>query len=271
MKYILTESVRHLKIPSVKIHKEIFPEGELYIRITENLRNKPVTIITNITPMNILEVLFTVDAARRTGAKIKQIIIPFLSYARQDKLYHAGEAVSGEVLCKLLKDLKIPIQVINIHSERLQKFRFRYTSVLPLLAKALPKKNWVIVSPDQGGAERAGEIAKLLKAPMTIIKKIRTQNRITMTFNQDCAGQSILIVEDMISTGTTLTKAAALLRNAKEIYCISAHGLFVGNAREKLKKTGIKKILVSNTLPVKPSKQIQVIRIEKVLNTKKTS
>ena len=122
MKYLLTESVKHLKIPSIKIKKEVFPEGELHICIKEPLKNKSLTIISNITPDNILEVLFSIDAAKRAGANIQKIIIPFMSYARQDKVYTYGEPVSGGVICSLLKNVSIPIIIYDIHSKRLKKY-----------------------------------------------------------------------------------------------------------------------------------------------------
>lgn len=265
MKYLTTDSVKHLRIPSVKVEKSIFPEGELYLCIKENIKNKPVTIVSAITPTNILEFLFLIDAAKRAGAKIKKIIIPFLSYARQDKQYHSGEPISGAVICSLLKQLHLPIVIVDIHSERFDKFlSFRSATVLPSLAAQLPKKEYLVISPDKGGAKRAQRIAKLFHLPMMVIAKTRVDNKITMKFTKNVSGKSILIVEDMISTGTTLFKAAQLLKQhgAKDIYCIAAHGLFVGNAKEKLRKSGINKIIVSNTFAVKPSKQITVVRID---------
>ncbi len=265
MKYLCTDSVQHMMLPSINVEKSVFPEGEIYLRIKENIKGQPVIIVTNITPTNILEVLFLVDAVKRAGGKLKKIIIPFLSYARQDKLYHHGEAVSGAVVCSLLRQLRIPIAIYDIHSEKLRIYLlFEHQSMLPLLAKRLPKRDYVVVSPDLGGAKRAGKIAKLLHAPLYVMKKTREGKKITISFSQNVKNKSILIVDDMISTGTTLLKAAALLRKqgAKEIYCIATHGLFVGNAKQKLQKSGIKKIIVSNTLPVKATKQISVARIE---------
>src|SRR3989339_126424 len=211
MKYLLTESVKHLKIPSVKVEKKLFTEGELYIRIRENLENKPLIIISNITTDNFLEFLFIVDAAKRAKAKIKKIIIPFMSYARQDKVYN-------------------------------------------------------LVSPDFGGKGRAKIIADILGSPLVIIKKTR-KDHILMQLKEKLPDKNILIVDDMISTGTTLIKASKLLKKAgaKEIYCISTHGLFVDDAKNKLQKSFIKKIFVSNTLNVQGSKQISVKKIEDFL------
>lgn len=270
MKYLITDSVKHLSIPSVKVEKRLFPEGELFLRITENIKNKPVTIVSAITPTNILEFLFLIDAAKRSGAKIKKIIIPFLSYARQDKQYHSGEPLSGAVICSLLKQLHIPILILDIHSDRLKKYlSYKDYSVLPSLARKLPKKEYLIISPDKGGAKRAQRIAKLFHLPMMVIAKTRVNSKITMQFTKNVFGKSILIVEDMISTGTTLFKAAQLLKQhgAKEIYCIAAHGLFVGNAKEKLRKSGFKKIIVSNTFSVKGNRQIRVVRIDSLIKT----
>ncbi|HLD55697.1 MAG TPA: ribose-phosphate diphosphokinase [Candidatus Nanoarchaeia archaeon] len=267
MKYLLTESVKHLKIPSVKVEKKLFTEGELYIRIRENLENKPLIIISNITTDNFLEFLFIVDAAKRAKAKIKKIIIPFMSYARQDKVYNLGESVSGAVICSVLKNLKIPIKIIDIHNtDLIQDFGFENFSFLPRLLTEIPKKNYTIVSPDFGGKGRAKIIADILGSPLVIIKKTR-KDHILMQLKEKLPDKNILIVDDMISTGTTLIKASKLLKKAgaKEIYCISTHGLFVDDAKNKLQKSFIKKIFVSNTLNVQGSKQISVKKIEDFL------
>lgn len=267
MKYLLTESVKHLKIPSVKIKKEIFPEGELHFSIKENIKNKSLTVISNITPDNILELLFSIDAAKRAGAKIKQIIIPFMSYARQDKVYNYGEPVSGGVICSILKNLKIPVVIYDIHSKLLKKYlNFQHKTVLPILVEKIPKtirEDCIVVSPDKGGALRAKEIARLLNAPLMVMQKKRNGKKLIIKFNKDVSGENILIVEDMISTGTTIIKAVKLLKKngAKKIYVIAAHGLFVLSAKEKLKRLGISKIVVSNTLPVKASGNIEVVKI----------
>ena len=266
MKYILTDSIKHLDIPSIKIEKSFFPEGELNIKIKENLKNKQIIIISNITTENFLEFMFIIDAAKRMDAKIKEIIIPFMSYARQDKLYIKGQSVSGAIICSILKNLKIPITIFDIHSLRLKKYlNFKNISLLPMLIEDIPKKNWTIVSPDVGGTKRAKIIAKILKAPLVVIKKTR-KNGIEMQLNKKFLKKDVLIVDDMISTGTTLVKAAKLLKKdgAKTIYCISTHGLFVKGARTKLSKSDIKKIFVTNTLKVKPSKQIQIKNIKKL-------
>jgi len=260
MKYILTDSVKHLGIPSVKVEKSFFPEGELNVKIGEDLKGKVVTVISNVTTENILELMFVVDAVKRMGARVKEVIIPFMSYARQDKLYTRGEPISGAVICSILKNLKVPIVIFDVHSLRLRKYlKFRNVFLLPMLLENLPKRDWVVVSPDFGGVERARKIAKILRVSLVVIEKIR-KDGIVMRFNKKLDGKDILIVEDMVSTGATLVKAARLLKRegAGDIYCISTHGLFVGGARKKLLKSGIKKIFVTNTLDVKGSRQIEV-------------
>jgi len=267
MKYLSTESVKHLKIPSIKVRKEVFPEGELYLRIEENIKNKPLTIISNITPDNILELLFTIDAAKRAGAKIKKIIIPFMSYARQDKIYNYGEPVSGGIICSILKNLKIPVIIYDIHSKLLKKYlNFQHKTMLPVLVERIPKKikkECIVIAPDKGGVERAKKIAKSLNLPLIKMQKVRKGKKIIMKFTKDVSGKNIIIVDDMISSGTTMIKATKLLKNngAKKIYTISTHGLFIRNTKEKLKKSGISKIIVSNTLPVKSSNQIEVVKV----------
>lgn len=271
MKYLLTNSVKHLHIPSVKVERKFFPEGELYVRVVENIKNRPITIVSNITPTNLLEVLFIVDAVKQAGGKIKSLTIPFMSYARQDKMQKYGEAISGEIICFALKNLKIPVKIFDLHSDLLKKdFRFKYRTLLSELIKKLPRKNFIIIAPDKGGLKRASAVAKILKTKVLMIKKKRKNGKVSMTFSKNLFGKDVLIVDDMISTGATLIEASKILKknNAGEIYCVASHGLFVKNAREKIKKSKIKKIIVSNTLPVKPSDQIKVIRVEKVLQNK---
>jgi len=206
MKYILTDSVKHLGIPSVKVEKSLFPEGELRIRIKEDLKGEEVIIISNVMSDNILELLFIVDAAKRMGAKVKRVVVPFISYARQDKLYVRGESVSGAIICSILKSLKVPIVVFDIHSLKLRKYlKFKNISLLPVLMENLPKRDWVVVSPDKGGIERAGKIAKALGAPLLAIGKVR-KDHVKMWLDEEIFGRDVLIVEDMISTGETLVR-----------------------------------------------------------------
>ena len=139
--------------------------------------------------------------------------------------------------------------------------------MLPLLARHLPQKEYLVVSPDKGGVSRARKIATLLKAPLAVMKKKRTHKTLTIQFSDDVAGKDILLVDDMISTGLTLCKAALVLKRngAENIYAIATHGLFVGKALQNLKKSAIREIIVSNTFLVKPSSQIKVVRIESLL------
>lgn len=264
MKYLLTESVRHLKLPSIKVERKTFPDGELYIRIKEDVKDKPLTIISNLTPTNFLELLFCVDAAKRAGAILKRLIIPYLSYARQDKLYCPGEAVSGEVVCSVLNLLNLPVVVFDIHNPAILKSsHLRNVSLLPHLVKSLPKANYLVASPDAGGKSRAAEIAKILKAPLIVMKKSKSSGKIKVKLMDKVKGKDILLVDDMISTGGTIIQATKVLKlnGAKTVFCIITHGLLVGKAKQQLKKSGINRVIVSNTLPVKEALSITVVSI----------
>ena len=158
-----------------------------------------------------------------------------------------------------------------MHSLKLRKYlKFRNVSLLPMLLKDLPEREWVVVSPDLGGVDRARKIAKILGVSLVAIKKIR-KNGIVMYLDVKLNGKDVLIVEDMISTGATLVKAARLLKRngAGEIYCISTHGLFIRGAKSKLLRSGIKKIFVMNSLDVKGSRQVRVRGLGRVFGRDK--
>ena len=155
-----------------------------------------------------------------------------------------------------------------MHSDRLQDcLKFKLETTLPLLAKKLPKKDYVVISPDKGGAKRATYIAEMLKAPIYVISKKRDGHKITMSFNEQLPKKPVLIVDDMISSGTTLIKAAEILKaqGITEIYAIAAHGLFINNAKQKLKDAGFKQIIVANTLPVIAEGIVDVVDIKPLL------
>ncbi|MBI1970830.1 ribose-phosphate pyrophosphokinase [Candidatus Woesearchaeota archaeon] len=269
MNYLLSESAHHFSLPSMKVEKKTFADGEVYIRILDDVKNKDVTIISNILASNILELLLLVDAVRRAEGTVVRIIIPYLGYARQDKVFLPGEAVSGAVICSLLRQLNIPVIAYDVHSSELfQYLPFDHKSVLPCLAKQLPKKKYVVISPDKGGVERARMVATLLNAPMQVMEKQRKGYSVSITFTGNVRGATVLLIDDMISGGATLIEAAkaALSHGAKEVIAIAAHGLFLGDARKKLEESGISKIIVANTLPVKAGGKIGVVDVSKELS-----
>ena len=183
-------------------------------------------------------------------------------------MYNRGESISGAVVCQILRNLKIPLEIYDIHSNRLHHYLpFKDRSILPALLKEIPKKNLLVISPDKGGLRRAQLVADTLKTKALAIEKVRDKQEIHMSFSGHVEGKDILIVDDMISTGTTLLKAVNLLKKngAADIYCIAAHGLFVGDAAKRLSQSPIKKIVVSNSFPLKSHGKISVVPMEKVI------
>ncbi|MBI2147219.1 ribose-phosphate pyrophosphokinase [Candidatus Woesearchaeota archaeon] len=268
MKYLLSESVRHFSLPNIRVERKIFADGEFYLRLLDDVKNKDVTIISNILASNILELFLLVDAVRRAEGTVVRMIIPYLGYARQDKIFLPGEAVSGAVVCSLLRQLNIPVVAYDVHSSELfQYLPFDHKSVLPCLVKRLPKKKYAVIAPDHGGVERARMVAALLKAPLQVMEKKREGYSVSITFTGKISGKTALIVDDMISGGATVIKAAkaALSHGAKEVIAIAAHGLFLSDARKKLEKSPISRILVSNTLPVKAGGKIEVVDVSELV------
>ncbi len=246
------------------IQYKIFPDGESYVRLPEEVSGKHVILIQRTYPepdKRIVEAVLATDALVSHKASLITLILPYLTYARQDKEFLKGEAVSVRAVLKLLSSMGVDnLVVIDVHKpESLKHFKGRYLNVIPVntWVKCLSKINLVnpaVIAPDIGAAGRAEALSKALGCDYFIIRKAR--DRVTGEIKHELPerlsmnGRDVVVVDDIISTGGTIANIAKYLRSASagRIYAVASHGLFVKDSLEKLRSSGLSKVFVLNTV-----------------------
>ena len=270
MKLFYTNSAKHLaekiNLKKGKFTIKRFRDGEIAVRIEENVKHRQVWVIAS-TPApadNLLELLFLLDALQKASARIN-LLIPYFGYARQDQ-QHPGESLSGQVVCDLLKRVKLrKLIVLHMHGKRLQQW-LRYQKVIPFpVFYPLLQDMEVVVAPDKGSLTFAQQLSKT-GYELACMEKIRpTKEKVKITkWEGKVKNKKVIIVDDMIATGSTIIKASQLLKKqgAKEINVLATHGIFSGNALANIEKSPIKRIWITNSLAqTKHSRKIRVIDI----------
>ncbi|HXG07875.1 MAG TPA: ribose-phosphate pyrophosphokinase [Nitrososphaera sp.] len=258
---------RHLGSKLIAAELRVFADGESKIRMAGAGKNCVIVQSTYPPPdTHIMQTLMMARKCAIDGARDVCAVIPYLAYARQDRMFLDGEVVSIELISKLFEATGIKhVVTVDIHSQLAMS---HFTSIenissIPLLADYASKMNFyrpVAVSPDAGGASRANEFAKLLKTDSVALKKSRDRTTGEITIDEkidiDVSGRDAILVDDMISSGGSIVKAAQVLRknNSQRVYALCAHALLIGDAVQKIRSAGVEDIIATNSVPGEYSK-----------------
>ncbi len=243
-----------------------FSDGEIWLRYKEDIKGRDIFIIQSFpSPAeNLLELLLMIDAAKNSSARRITAVIPYFGYARQDKKDQPGTPVSAELITNLIRTAGADrILTIDIHSDRVLKF-FKSPAenlsadmiFIKEIKKHLPKlpKDLVVLAPDAGSVKMARSFAASLgNCGIAVIDKERQKlNQVKIKkISGKIKNKSVIIVDDIIDTGNTLIAAAEIAKKkaAKKIYACVTHPLFFGKAIEKINKSSISKLFITDTLP----------------------
>jgi len=246
-----------LKIPIIETQTKRFPDGELYIRILENIENEEVTIIQTTYPdENIIELFLLLDAVKRAKAKTITVVIPYFGYARQDKQFKNGEPISAAALARLISTLADNIITVDPHKEHILDFftipAKSVSAVKPIATYLKGKQIDLVLAPDHGALDRAKKAADHLQCDVDYLEKTRLDGS-TISINPknlEVNGKTVAIIDDIISTGGTMAEAIKQLhsQDVKKIYVACTHGLFAGSAIKKLQEAGCEEIIATDTI-----------------------
>lgn len=254
-----------------------FQNGEIYVNIKDRLRGKDVYLMpasgSNVND-NLMETYLKADAAKRAGAKHVIAVMPNFDYARQERKNEPGEPISAKLNMDLLKASGVDeVITTDLHSPALEGFTsndmiITHLESMPVVKKYIQDKNipnLMIVSPDLGGTKRVEKLAQALGCDHAIINKERKVHNeaIAKEIIGDVNGKNCVIYDDIIDTAGTIAEAAKLLKSqgALDIYVCASHGLFNGNAMQKLSDAPVKEVIVTNSVPLK---QNSISKIQQV-------
>jgi len=259
---------RKLKAVYIQTETKIFPDGESKVTLGKIPKKSVILVVQSTYPpvdTNLLQALSIISQVRKISSRTFAII-PYMGYARQDKQFLSGEVITMSVVAKMLQSAGAKkVIVVDIHSNTaLNHFNIptENVSAVPELAnyfKKLNLKNPLVVSPDVGGSSRSKKFASLLKTDFIVLKKHRDRKtgRVSIqTAKVDVQGKDLILVDDIISTGDSIIKAAQFLKKqkCKRVFVACTHGLLVEGAEKKIRKAGVSRIISTNTIPGNTSK-----------------
>ncbi len=271
---------KYLKNRLVRSSIKKFSDGEIYIEINENIRGNSIFVIQSVSSPandNLMELLICIDALKRSSAKNITAVIPYFGYARQDRKVVPRTSISAKLVSNLITKAGADrVVTIDLHAGQIQGFFDIPVDNLfatPIFARHIKRKikknNLICVAPDVGGTERARALGKFLHAGLAIIDKRRPAPGKSEVMNVIgyVKGKTCIIVDDIIDSGGTIVNAAKALieRGAREVHVYVTHGVLSGKAVEKIKKSEIKRLVITDTIDnstrVKGAKNIEILTI----------
>lgn len=274
-KYLAEKIADSLKLDLGKSSVTVFSDGEFQPAFEESVRGATVFIVQSTFPPvdNIFELLLMIDAARRASAYKVIAVIPYFGWARQDRKDRPRVPIGAKMVANLLDAAGCDrVMTADLHADQIQGFFdfpvdhiYASSIFLPYL-RDLNLENMSIAAPDMGGAKRANAYSRILGCPLIICHKSREKANVvgSMTAIGDVEGKNIVIIDDMIDTAGTITKAADMLmeRGAISVRALATHAVLSGPAYERIAKSALQEVIISDTIPISNDPGIDMSKIK---------
>ena len=268
---------RYLNVRVAAMTVKRFADGEVSVEIEENIRGRDVFVVqSTCTPVNenLMELLIIMDAVKRASSGRLTVVLPYFGYARQDRKVAPRTPISSKLVADLMETAGASrVLTMDLHAGQIQGFfnipvdHLYFTSaVLPYLREFVNQKSSVIVSPDAGGVERARHYAKYFECGLAVIDKRRDAPNVVgeMRIIGDVAGKNAVLLDDLVDTAGTLTKAAGALKDngAKQVFACCTHPVLSGPAVDRISKSVIDQLVISDSIPLsKEAEACKKIRV----------
>jgi len=259
-----------------KINVSRFSDGEVRVQVEENVRGKDVFIIQSTCPPvndNLVELLVMLDALRRASAKRITAVIPYFGYARQDRKAQPRVPITAKLVANILVGSGANrVLTLDLHAGQIQGFfdipldhLYSLNIFFDYFKRIKTKNNLVVACPDVGGIKMARAYAKRFEAGLAIVDKRRNSPDSTevMHILGEVKDRNVVLVDDMIATGSSLVEAARAIkkRGAKKIFAAITHGVLSGNAVEKIDKSSIDSLIITDSIPLNDGKRSKKIKV----------
>lgn len=274
-KYLADKIAQSYGKPLGEVTLQKFSDGEMCPYFNESVRGADVFLIQSTFPPadNFLELLLMIDGAKRASAKYVTVVVPYFGYARQDRKDKPRVAIAAKMMANLLTAAGADrIMTCDLHADQIQGFfdipldHLDGTSIFIPYLKALNLENIIFASPDVGGVKRTRTFAKFFNAEMVVCDKYRERaNEVaSMRLIGEVEGKDVIMVDDLIDTGGTMCKAAALLKEkgASSVRAVVTHPVLSGKAYENIENSVLEELVITDTLPLKgSSSKIKVLTV----------
>jgi ribose-phosphate pyrophosphokinase len=261
------EIAEYLQVPLAKVDLYDFPDGEVGCKLNQNIRGRDVYLIQPTGPPvndNLMELLILIDTCQRASAERITAVIPYFGYARQDRKDSGRVPITSKLVANLITKAGADrVLTVDLHAAQIQGFfdvPVDHLYAAPIIDAyieklGIPQEDLVIISPDEGSIKRVLQHQERLHGALAIMDKRRSsamEAKQAHLIGGPIDGKVGLIVDDMISTAGSIVGAADVVRRAgaREIYIAATHGVFCGPAKERLRESGVKEVIVTNSLPI---------------------
>ncbi|RSK27586.1 ribose-phosphate pyrophosphokinase [Bacillus sp. HMF5848] len=245
-----------------KVSATHFSDGEIKLEIQESVRGKEVFVVQSTShPVNdhIIELLIMIDALKRAAADSINVVVPYYSYARQDRIAGPREPITAKLVANLLQKAGATrVVTMDFHAPQIQGFfniPVEHLIAIPIFQEYFQNKNLedvIVVAPHNGTVARARRLAERLGVPIALIDRRNSERDMpeSMDIVGDIEGKNCIIVDDMVDTGTNITTSANALaqKGAKEVYACCTHAILSGSAVSKIQASELKELIVTNTI-----------------------